>query len=107
MNCHPETSKKHVDCLQTRADPTGSEQKNGAVAVVKRGLSGLALASGLIVSASLNPVHAADGRKMSATDWAATHRCSVLEFRSAKEYNSSSWPWYTYSTCMTESGEKP
>jgi hypothetical protein len=64
------------------------------------------IACGLIASASLNSPPAA-AREMSARDWAETHKCSVRGFRSAKEYNSSSWPWYTYSTCMTESGEKP
>jgi hypothetical protein len=66
----------------------------------------LALASGIIASASVNHAHAADD-KMSEARAASTHTCSVLGYKSAKEYNSSTWPWYTYSTCMTEYGQKP
>jgi hypothetical protein len=38
---------------------------------------------------------------------AATRKCSTSGFKSAKEYNSSSHPWYTYSTCMTDHGLSP
>ena len=38
---------------------------------------------------------------------AATRKCSTSGFKSAKEYNSSSIPWYTYSNCMVEHGQRP
>jgi hypothetical protein len=42
-----------------------------------------------------------------AVSAAATRKCSTSGFKSAKEYNSSSHPWYTYSNCMTENGLRP
>jgi hypothetical protein len=73
---------------------------------LKRRLSSLALGLAFIAFASLNYAQAA-GYKTNAARAAATRKCSVLGFNSAKEYNSSSFPWYTYSTCMVEHGQKP
>jgi hypothetical protein len=42
-----------------------------------------------------------------AVSAAATRKCSTSGHKSAKEYNSSSHPWYTYSTCMTVNGLRP
>jgi len=38
---------------------------------------------------------------------AATRKCSILGFKSTKEYFSSSYPWYTNSNCMTENSLRP
>jgi hypothetical protein len=38
---------------------------------------------------------------------AATRKCSISGFKSTKEYFSSSYPWYTYSNCMTENSLRP
>jgi hypothetical protein len=86
--------------------PLGPERENQVILTLKRGVGVLALVSGIIASASVNHAHAADD-KMSEARAASTHTCSVLGYKSAKEYNSSTWPWYTYSTCMTEYGQKP
>lgn len=56
--------------------------------------------------ASPNYAQAA-GDKISSARAAAIHRCSVLAFGSAKEYNSSTIPWYTYTTCMAKHGQRP
>jgi hypothetical protein len=74
-------------------------------------LSLLALALTVITFAS--PSYSQSARnKPSATRTdaardAATRKCSTLGFRSAKEYNSSAIPWYTYSNCMVEHGQRP
>jgi hypothetical protein len=49
----------------------------------------------------------AAGHRISAAQAAPTRKCSILGFRSAKEYNSSTWPWYIYSTCMTKHRLRP
>ena len=49
----------------------------------------------------------AAGSRNSAARAAVTRKCSVVGFKSAKEYNSSTFPWYTYSTCMVAHGQKP
>ena len=73
---------------------------------MKIGLSLLALV--LAFFALAPPSYAQAARdKASAARAAAIHRCSVLAFGSAKEYNSSAIPWYTYTTCMAEHGQRP
>jgi hypothetical protein len=67
-------------------------------------LIGLGLA---LVFASPNYAQAAGAKISSAHAAAVIRKCSVLGFKSAKEYNSSSQPWYTYSTCMVEHGLTP
>jgi hypothetical protein len=74
---------------------------------MKKGLRLLALGLAFITFASPNYARAAAGDKVSAARAAANHRCSVLAFGSAKEYNSSAIPWYTYTTCMAEHGQRP
>jgi hypothetical protein len=74
--------------------------------IMKTGLSFLALGLVFIAFASSNQARAA-GDKINAARRAAIHKCSVLAFRSAKEYNSSAIPWYTYTTCMVEHGQRP
>ena len=74
--------------------------------IMKTGLRLLALGLAFIAFASSNYARAA-GNKVSAVRAAAIYKCSVLAFKSAKEYNSSSIPWYTYTTCMTEHGQRP
>jgi hypothetical protein len=74
--------------------------------IMKTGLSFLALGLVFIAFASPNQARAA-GDKINAARRAAIHKCSVLAFRSAKEYNSSAIPWYTYTTCMVEHGQRP
>jgi hypothetical protein len=49
----------------------------------------------------------AAGDKVSEARAVAIRKCSVLAFRSAKEYNSSNIPWYTYTTCMADRGQRP
>ena len=72
----------------------------------KKRLSSLALGLAFIALPSPNYARAA-GDKVSAARAAAIYKCSVLAFKSAKEYNSSAIPWYTYTTCMTEHGQRP
>ena len=74
--------------------------------IMKTGLRLLALGFAFIAFASPNYARAA-GNKVSAARAAAIHKCSVLAFGSAKEYNSSAIPWYTYTTCMAERGQRP
>ena len=74
--------------------------------IMKTGLRLPALGLAFIAFASPNCARAA-GDKVSAARAAAIHKCSVLAFRSAKEYNSSAIPWYTYTTCMAEHGQRP
>jgi hypothetical protein len=73
---------------------------------MKKYLMLLALGLGAIAFVSPTPAQAA-GDKTSEARARAIHKCSVRAFNSAKEYNSSSIPWYTYATCMTERGQKP
>jgi hypothetical protein len=70
------------------------------------GLKLFALVLAFIALAPPNYARAA-GDKVSASRAAAIHKCSVLAFRSAKEYNSSNIPWYTYTSCMAEHGQRP
>ena len=72
---------------------------------VNKCLTALALAFAVTAFASPSFAQAA-GYKISAARAAATRKCSVLAFKSAKEYNSSTIPWYTYSTCMAEHGQR-
>jgi hypothetical protein len=79
--------------------------------IMKSGLSLLALA--LVVIASAPPSYAQPTRGKARTTSAdaardaATRECSTSGFKSAKEYNSSTIPWYTYSNCMTDRGHRP
>jgi hypothetical protein len=106
MKANPRICKKHVSYHRGSPKPTGPEGENKVARVLRKGVSVLAVASSLLASASPHDAHAA-ARKISAADAAVTRKCSVLGFRIHKEYNSSTWPWYTYSTCMTEYGLKP
>ena len=74
--------------------------------IMKTGLKLFSLVLAFIALASPNYARAA-ADKVSAARAAAIHECSVLAFRSAKEYNSSAIPWYTYTTCMAEHGQRP
>jgi hypothetical protein len=83
-----------------------SEREKSVMSIMKTGLSFLALGFVFLEFASPDIVQAA-GDRINAARAAAIHKCSVLAFRSAKEYNSSGIPWYTYTTCMAEHGQRP
>jgi hypothetical protein len=85
----------------------GSAMAPGAPQLsLKRRIIVVALALSISPLASRNDAHAA-GNKIGPVQAAETHKCSVSGFKSAKEYNSSTWPWFIYSTCMTKYGLKP
>jgi curli biogenesis system outer membrane secretion channel CsgG len=78
--------------------------------IMKSGLSLLALALVVIASAPSSYAQPTRGKRTTSADAAraaATRECSTSGFKSAKEYNSSAIPWYTYSNCMTDRGHRP
>lgn len=79
--------------------------------IIKTGLSLVALALVALAFASpsdAQPIHGkASIKRVDTGRDAITRLCSTSGFNSAKEYNSSDIPWYTYSNCMTEHGMRP
>jgi hypothetical protein len=79
--------------------------------IMKNGLRLLALALAVVAFAPPSYAQPTRGKARTtsadAARAAATRKCSTSGFKSAKEYNSSSIPWYTYSNCMVENGQRP
>jgi hypothetical protein len=75
--------------------------------IMKNGLRLLALAAALVAFAPPGSAQPARDKASAARGTAIIRKCSVSGFNSAKEYNSSSLPWYTYSNCMVEHGQRP
>jgi len=79
--------------------------------IMKTGLSLLALSVVVVAFAPSGYAQPTRGKASTtsadAARAAATRKCSTSGFKSAKEYNSSGIPWYTYSNCMTEHGLRP
>jgi hypothetical protein len=73
--------------------------------ILKKRLNVLALGLALLAFASPSYAQAA-GYNISAARAAATHKCSVLASKTP-EHDSSTIPWYTYTTCMAEHGQRP
>jgi hypothetical protein len=79
--------------------------------IMKTGLSLLALSVVVVAFAPSGYAQPTRGKASTtsadAARASATRKCSTSGFKSAKEYNSSGIPWYTYSNCMTEHGLRP
>jgi hypothetical protein len=75
--------------------------------IMKNGLRVLALALAVLAFGPPSYAQPTRDKASGARTTAIIRKCSVSGFNSAKEYNSSTVPWYTYANCMVEHGQRP
>jgi hypothetical protein len=75
--------------------------------IMKNGLRVLALALAVLAFGPPSYAQPTRDKASGARTTAIIRKCSVSGFNGAKEYNSSTVPWYTYANCMVEHGQRP